>query len=170
MTPWRRLTPTIPAARISRARGGEVAYCADRGVAGAFGKADLAQGRVALRDAGAETKVAAVAAPSGNQLARPFAHAAGWGAREPAKTCHRRSARGPNLEEALAGCLGGLLLFDQHRRRIHNRRPPTFEAAPVRETPLSTDLGIKGCFRRSPTSSKSRSSVLGRERPSLISG
>src|SRR5215470_13943804 len=53
---------------------GEVAHRADRGVARAFGKADLAQGRVALRDASAETKFAAMATPSSNQLARLFAH------------------------------------------------------------------------------------------------
>src|SRR5215469_1180182 len=37
--------------------GGEVAHRADRGVAGAFGKADLPQGRIALRDAGAKAKL-----------------------------------------------------------------------------------------------------------------
>ena len=49
---------------------GEIAYRADRGIAGAFGKADLTQGRIALRDASAETKFAAVATPSSNQLTR----------------------------------------------------------------------------------------------------
>src|SRR6516165_1952314 len=54
--------------------GGEVAYRADRGVAGALGKPNLAQGGVALRDAGAETEFAAVAAPSSNQHARRLPH------------------------------------------------------------------------------------------------
>ena len=50
--------------------GGEIAHRADRGVTGAFGKAYLAQGRVALRDTRAKTKFAAVATPSSNQLTR----------------------------------------------------------------------------------------------------
>src|SRR6516164_7777829 len=45
---------------------GEVAYRADRGVARAFGKADLAQGRVTLRDTRAETKFAAMTTPNSN--------------------------------------------------------------------------------------------------------
>jgi len=45
---------------------GEVAYRTDRGVARAFGKADLAQGRVTLRDTRAETKFAAMTTPSSN--------------------------------------------------------------------------------------------------------
>src|SRR5215472_12961185 len=69
-----RANQDLPVLRFSTKPGGEVAYCADRGVAGAFGKADLAQGRVALCDAGAETKFAAVATPSSNQLARRLAH------------------------------------------------------------------------------------------------
>src|SRR5215472_8635053 len=64
----------LPVLRLGAQPCGEVAYRADRGVAGAFGKADLAQGRVALCDAGAKAKFAAVAAPSSNQLARLFAH------------------------------------------------------------------------------------------------
>ena len=39
---------------------GEIAYRTDRGVARAFGKADLAEGRVALRDTRTKTKLAAV--------------------------------------------------------------------------------------------------------------
>src|SRR5262249_54169663 len=62
----------LPVLRLSTQPCGEVAYRADRGVAGAFGKADLAQGGVTLCDAGTETKFAAVAAPSHDQLARLF--------------------------------------------------------------------------------------------------
>src|SRR6516225_3454039 len=54
--------------------GGEIAYGADRGIARAVGKADLAQCRVTLRDAGTKTKFTAVQAPSRNQCARLFAH------------------------------------------------------------------------------------------------
>src|SRR5262244_1904341 len=54
----------LPVLRLGTQPCGEVAHRAGCGVAGAFGKADLAQGRVALCDAGAEAKLAAVAAPS----------------------------------------------------------------------------------------------------------
>jgi len=60
----------LPILGLSTKPGGEVAYRADRGVAGAFGKADLTQGRIALRDASAETKFAAIATASRNQCAR----------------------------------------------------------------------------------------------------
>ena len=50
----------LPILGLSTKPGGEIADRADRGVAGAFGKADLAKGRVALRDASAETKFTAV--------------------------------------------------------------------------------------------------------------
>ena len=59
---------------LSTKPGGKIAYRANRGVAGAVGEADLTQGRVALRDASAKAKFAAIATPSGNQLARLFAH------------------------------------------------------------------------------------------------
>ena len=59
---------------LSTKSGGQVAYRADRGVARAFGKAYLTEGRVTLRDPGTKTKVAAVAAPSGNQLTCRLAH------------------------------------------------------------------------------------------------
>ena len=49
----------LPILRLGIEPGGEVAYRADGGVAGALGKPDLAQGRAALCDAGAETKFAA---------------------------------------------------------------------------------------------------------------
>ena len=64
----------LPVLGLSTKPRGEVAPRTDGDVTGAFGKADLAQGRVALRDAGAETKFVAVAAPVSNQLARRFAH------------------------------------------------------------------------------------------------
>ena len=64
----------LPVLGLSTKPRGEVAYRTDRGVAGAFGKADLAQGRVSLRDTRAETKFAAVATPSNNKLARLFTH------------------------------------------------------------------------------------------------
>src|SRR6516162_5293265 len=54
----------LPVLRLSTQPGGEVAHRADRGVAGAFGKADLTQGGVTLCDAGTKTKFAAIAAPS----------------------------------------------------------------------------------------------------------
>ena len=60
----------LPILGLSTKPGGEVAYRADRGVVGAFGKADLTQGRIALRDASSETKFAAIATPSRNQCAR----------------------------------------------------------------------------------------------------
>src|SRR4029077_20613763 len=64
----------LPVLGLGAKPGGKVADRPDRGVAGAFGKADLAQGRVALRDAGAKAKLMAVAAPVGYQLSRCFAH------------------------------------------------------------------------------------------------
>ena len=49
----------------AKARG-EIAHGADCSVTGAFGKADLAEGRVTLRDACAEPEQAAASAPAGN--------------------------------------------------------------------------------------------------------
>src|SRR6516162_9517946 len=54
--------------------GGEVAYRTNCSVAGAIGKPDLAEGCIALRNADAETKLAAVTVPSSDQLARRLAH------------------------------------------------------------------------------------------------
>jgi hypothetical protein len=52
----------------------DVAHRADRGVAGAVGKADLAQGREALRNASAKAQIATTLAPFGDQIASGFAH------------------------------------------------------------------------------------------------
>src|SRR6516162_9110430 len=64
----------LPVLRLSTQPCGEITYRADRGVAGAFGKPDLAQCGVTLCDTRAETKFAAMATPNSNQLARRFAH------------------------------------------------------------------------------------------------
>ena len=45
--------------------GGNIAYRTDRGITGAFGKADLAERRVTLCDAGAKPPIAAALAPDG---------------------------------------------------------------------------------------------------------
>src|SRR6516165_344791 len=59
---------------LSAETGGNIAHCADRGVAGALGKTDLAQRRIALRDTGAKTQLATSLAPCGNQIAGGLAH------------------------------------------------------------------------------------------------
>ena len=46
----------LPVLGLSTKTGGDIAHGADCGVAGAFGKSDLAQRRIALRDAGAKPK------------------------------------------------------------------------------------------------------------------
>src|SRR5262249_35643201 len=53
---------------------GEIAHSADRGIAGAFRKADLAEGRVTLGDAIAEPEQPAAPTPVSDQLARRLAH------------------------------------------------------------------------------------------------
>src|SRR6516225_6007213 len=64
----------LPVLRLGTQSCGEVAHRTDRGVAGALRKTDLAQCGVTLCDAGAETKFAAIAAPSRDQVARLFTH------------------------------------------------------------------------------------------------
>src|SRR5262249_21135327 len=64
----------LPVLRLGTKPGGEVAHRADRSVAGALGKTDLAQCSVTLRDTSAEAKFAAIAAPGRDQLARRSAH------------------------------------------------------------------------------------------------
>src|SRR5215831_10138496 len=64
----------LPVLGLSTKPCGEVAYGADRGIAGAFGKTDLPQGRIALRNAGAKAEFIAVAAPGSDQLAGRLAH------------------------------------------------------------------------------------------------
>jgi hypothetical protein len=56
----------MPVFRLCPKRGDEVAHC---GVAGAFRKTDLPQGRIALRDAGAKAEFATVPAPGTDQIA-----------------------------------------------------------------------------------------------------
>ena len=56
----------LPVLGLSTKPGGEVGYRTDGGVTRAIGKPDLAEGRVALRDTRAETKLGAVATPSSN--------------------------------------------------------------------------------------------------------
>jgi hypothetical protein len=53
----------LPVLGLSTKPGGEVAYRAGRGVAGVFGKPDLAQSRVALCDTRAETQFGAKPTP-----------------------------------------------------------------------------------------------------------
>src|SRR5262249_10056792 len=59
----RLLTRICPVLGLSTKPGGEVAYRANCSVAGTVGKADLAQNRIALCDAGAEAELGAVATP-----------------------------------------------------------------------------------------------------------
>ena len=59
---------------LSTKTGGNIAQRADCGIAGAFGKPDLAQGRVTLGDTGAKSQIAATFAPGGDQLVRRLAH------------------------------------------------------------------------------------------------
>ena len=65
--PWLRRT-AVP----------RVADCADRGIAGALGKPNLAERRVTLGDTGAKPQIAATFAPSGDQLARRLTHRHNW--------------------------------------------------------------------------------------------
>src|SRR5437763_6662263 len=60
--------------RFGTKPGGEVADRANRGVAGAFRKTDLTQGRETLRDAHTKTKFAPVTAPSRDQFTGRLAH------------------------------------------------------------------------------------------------
>src|SRR5215472_12256515 len=69
----RLLTRDLPVLGLRTEPSGEIAYGTDGGVAGAFGKPDLAQCGVTPRDARAETKFRAMATPNSNQLARRFA-------------------------------------------------------------------------------------------------
>src|SRR6516164_769140 len=59
---------------LSAETGGNIAHCADRGVAGALGKTDLAQRRIALRDTGAKTQIATSLAPVCDQRTGRLAH------------------------------------------------------------------------------------------------
>jgi hypothetical protein len=52
--------------RLGAEPSGEVAHGADRGVAGAFGKADLAERRITLRDANAKAQLSVTTTPCGN--------------------------------------------------------------------------------------------------------
>ena len=53
---------------------GKIAHCANRGVARAIGKADLAECCVALRDAGAKAQRAATPSPGHGQVTGGLAH------------------------------------------------------------------------------------------------
>src|SRR5215831_368055 len=53
---------------------GDIADGANSGVARPLGKADLPEGRIALRDASAKAKLAPTPSPRGNQFGRRFAH------------------------------------------------------------------------------------------------
>jgi hypothetical protein len=59
---------------LSTKPGGNIAHRADRRIAGAFGKPDLAERRVTLGDTGAKPQIAATFAPAGDQLARRLTH------------------------------------------------------------------------------------------------
>src|SRR5262249_15246284 len=59
---------------LSAKTRGEIAHGPDRGIAGAVGKADLAEGRVTLGDTSAEPEQPAASAPSDDQLVRRLAH------------------------------------------------------------------------------------------------
>ena len=62
----RLLTRIWPSLGLGTEPGGEIAYGSDRGIAGAVGKADLAQCRVTLRDAGTKAQLTIAAAPVGD--------------------------------------------------------------------------------------------------------
>ena len=64
----------LPVRGLGAEPGRNIAHCADRGVAGAFGKADLAERRIALRDTGAKAQITTTLAPVGDQLTRRLAH------------------------------------------------------------------------------------------------
>src|SRR6516162_2060128 len=59
---------------LSTKTGGNIAHRADCGIAGAFGKPDLAERRITLGDTGPKPRIAATFAPGGDQLARRLTH------------------------------------------------------------------------------------------------
>src|SRR5947207_15677229 len=60
----------LPVLGLSAKPRGEIAHGADRGVAGAFREADLAEGRITLRDTGAKAQFTAAATPFADHCAR----------------------------------------------------------------------------------------------------
>src|SRR6516164_5243362 len=64
----------LPILGLSAKTRGEIAHGADRGIAGAFRKADLTERRVTLGDPSTKPEQSATSAPAGDQCARRFAH------------------------------------------------------------------------------------------------
>src|SRR5215471_6821261 len=74
----------LPILGFSAKTRGEIAHGADRGIAGAFRKADLTEGRVTLGDPNTKPEQSATSAPASDQCARRLAH----------RHCHLDSALG----------------------------------------------------------------------------
>src|SRR5213076_2082124 len=64
----------LPVLRLGAKPGRQIGDRADRGVVHALGKADLAQGRVALGDADAKAEIVTMPPPQAQERLSPLAH------------------------------------------------------------------------------------------------